>query len=99
MAALYPSQSNAARFVKEFVIKSFDLLGLDWQKYVETDARYFRPREVDYLLGDATKAKEKMKWQAKVNFNQLAKIMIESDMQLAQKEVRLAGCCGSTSKF
>ena len=85
--------------VKEFVIKSFDLLGLDWQKYVETDARYFRPTEVDFLLGDATKAKEKMKWQPKVNFNQLAKIMVESDMQLAQKEARLAGCCGSTSKF
>ncbi len=85
--------------VKEFVIKSFDLLGLDWQKYVETDARYFRPTEVDFLLGNATKAKEKMKWQPKVNFNQLAKIMVESDMQLAQKEVRLTGCCGSTSKF
>jgi GDPmannose 4,6-dehydratase len=74
--------------VKEFVVKTFDSLGLDWGKYVEIDPRYFRPTEVDFLLGDATKAREQIKWQPRVDFNQLVKLMVESDMELAEKEAR-----------
>jgi GDPmannose 4,6-dehydratase len=77
--------------VKEFVVKTFDSLGLDWEKYVEIDPRYFRPTEADFLLGDATKAREKLKWQPKVDFNQLVKIMVDSDMEFAQKEARSGG--------
>jgi GDPmannose 4,6-dehydratase len=77
--------------VKEFLIKTFDLLGLDWNKYVEIDQRYYRPMEVDFLLGDSTKAKNKLGWQPKVNFEQLVKIMVESDLELAQKETYLKG--------
>ena len=77
--------------VKEFLIKTFDLLGLDWNKYVEIDQRYYRPMEVDFLLGDSTKAKNKLGWQPKVNFGQLVKIMVESDLELAQKETYLKG--------
>lgn len=77
--------------VKEFVVKAFDSLGLDWETYVEVDPRYFRPTEVDFLLGDATKARDKLKWQPKVDFNQLVKLMVDSDMELAQKEARSGG--------
>ncbi len=77
--------------VKEFLEKAFDLLGMDWNKYVVIDSRYFRPKEVDFLLGDPAKAGDKLKWQPKVNFGQLVKIMVESDMELAEKEAHLKG--------
>ena len=75
--------------VKEFVARVFDKLGLDWGKYVVTDPRYFRPTEVDILLGDATKAKEKLGWTPKVSFDALIEMMIDSDMELARQEKTL----------
>ena len=76
---------------REFVQKVCELLNLNWKKYVEIDQRYLRPTEVDYLLGDPTKAKIKLGWQPKVNFEQLVRIMVESDLELAQKEAHLKG--------
>lgn len=72
--------------IKEFLDEVFGHLSLDWKKYVETDPRYFRPTEVDLLLGDAGKAKKLLGWQPKVTFKQLAKMMTDADMKIAEKE-------------
>jgi len=76
--------------VKEFLQLAFDQVGLDWQKYVEYDPRYTRPTEVDQLLGDATKAKRELGWEPKVRFKDLVKLMVDADLQLAEKEKRYA---------
>ncbi len=72
--------------VREFLDEVFGHLDLDWEKYVEIDPRYYRPTEVDLLLGDAAKAKKVLNWQPKVDLKQLAKMMVDTDMQLAEKE-------------
>jgi GDPmannose 4,6-dehydratase len=73
--------------VKEFLQVAFDHLDLDWKKYVEIDKRYFRPTEVDLLLGDATKARKQLKWKPKVSFVNLVKMMVDADMTAVEKEV------------
>ena len=75
--------------VREFAEKVFSKLDLDYNKYVAIDPRYFRPTEVDVLLGDASKAKKILNWQPKVTFDKLIDMMIAADMQLAQKEKTL----------
>jgi GDPmannose 4,6-dehydratase len=72
--------------IRQFLDYTFDYLDLDWNKYVEIDPRYFRPTEVNLLLGDASKAKEKLGWTAKTSCKELAELMIDHDMELAQKE-------------
>lgn len=67
--------------VKEYVKEAFSYVGLDWQKYVEIDKRYFRPTEVEELIADTTKAKKKLNWQPKVKFDDLLKVMIDADMR------------------
>ena len=67
--------------VKEFVEKAFSYAGLDWKYYVKIDPRYFRPTEVEELVSDPTKAKEKLNWNPKVEFDDLVKIMIDADMR------------------
>ena len=71
--------------VKEFVEEVFGYLDLDWQQYVEIDRRYFRPSEVDFLLGDAGKAKKILNWEPKITFKELARIMTDADMKIAQR--------------
>jgi len=82
--------TGAAYSVREFVEKAFGLLDLDWHDHVEIDPRYFRPTEVDHLLGDASKAKKVLEWQARVSFDELAKMMVEHDMELAEDEKAVA---------
>ena len=72
--------------VKEFVEEVFGYLDLDWQQYVEIDERYFRPSEVDILLGDAGKARKILNWEPKVTFRELARMMTDVDMKIAQRE-------------
>ena len=72
--------------VREFLDEVFGHLDLDWNKYIEIDPRYYRPTEVDLLLGDASKARKKLNWEPKVTFKQLAQMMTDSDMKLAQDE-------------
>lgn len=67
--------------VREFLDEAFGLVNLDWHKYVEIDKRYYRPAEVDLLLGDPTKAKEKLGWKPKTTFKELVKIMLEYDLK------------------
>lgn len=73
--------------VKDFVEVAFKEAGLDWQKYVEVDPRYFRPAEVDALVGDFSKAKKQLGWEPKTDWKELAKIMVKSDMELVDKEL------------
>jgi GDPmannose 4,6-dehydratase len=72
--------------VREFVEEVFGYLDMDWQKYVEIDPRYFRPSEVDFLQGGASKAKRILGWEPKVTFKALAKIMTDADMKIAMEE-------------
>jgi GDPmannose 4,6-dehydratase len=74
--------------VREFLAASFEYLELDWQDYVEIDPRYFRPTEVDVLLGDASKARESLGWVPKVGFKELVEMMVDSDMKLAEAELK-----------
>ena len=72
--------------VREFCAAVFDHLGLDYQKYVVSDPRYFRPTEVELLIGDASKARNKFGWTAKTKFSELAKLMADADLALLKKE-------------
>jgi GDPmannose 4,6-dehydratase len=72
--------------VREFVGRVFSKLDLDYNKHVVVDKRYFRPTEVDVLLGDSTKAKKALGWQPKVTFDKLVDMMIAADLELAKKE-------------
>ncbi|MBK5100749.1 MAG: GDP-mannose 4,6-dehydratase [Desulfobacteraceae bacterium] len=75
--------------VREFTEKVFQRLDLDYRQHVEIDQRYFRPTEVDVLLGDSSKARKTLGWEPKVGFDQLIDIMIEADLELARKEKTL----------
>ncbi|OGW57970.1 MAG: GDP-mannose 4,6-dehydratase [Nitrospirae bacterium RIFCSPLOW2_12_42_9] len=85
----YVIATGETHSVKEFVEKVFNSLELDWEKHVQIDHRYFRPAEVDILMGDATKAREKLGWEPKVRFEDLVKMMVEHDMELASQEKTL----------
>jgi GDPmannose 4,6-dehydratase len=75
--------------VREFVEKVFSSLDLDWQKYVAIDPRYFRPTEVDILLGDPSKAFTTLGWKPKVGFEELIRLMVDADMDAAKREKTL----------
>ncbi len=66
--------------VQEFVEEAFRYVGLDWEEYVKIDPRYFRPTEVELLLADPAKAREKLGWEPKVTFKELVRIMVDADM-------------------
>src|SRR5258706_4316384 len=82
----YVVATGETHSVREVLDEVFGRLGLDWKKYVEIDPRYFRPAEVDLLLGDAAKARKQLNWTPAVTFKTLAKMMTESDWQLAKRE-------------
>jgi GDPmannose 4,6-dehydratase len=71
--------------VREFLTEAFEYAKLDWKKYVVIDKRYLRPTEVDLLLGDSSKARRVLKWKPKVNFKQLVRMMVDSDMQVVRQ--------------
>ncbi len=82
----YVVATGESHSVREFVAEVFSYLDLDWQKYIEIDQRYFRPTEVDYLQGDASKAKKVLKWEPRVTFKELARMMTGADMKIAEDE-------------
>ncbi len=82
----YIVATGESHSVRDFVAEVFGYLDLDWQKYVEIDQRYFRPTEVDYLQGDASKAKKVLKWEPRVTFKELARMMTDADMKIAENE-------------
>ena len=67
--------------VRDFLNQAASLVGIEWQKVVEIDKRYFRPTEVDLLVGDATKAREKLGWKPKVSFSELVRLMMKADLE------------------
>ena len=72
--------------IKDFLGHAFEYLELDWNDYVEIDPRYFRPTEVNLLLGDCSKAKDLLGWTAKTSCKELAEIMVDHDLELAKQE-------------
>jgi len=73
--------TGEAHSVREFLEEAFSYNDLDWREFVEIDPRYFRPTEVDFLLGDATKARQLLGWQPRVKFRELVRIMVDADLQ------------------
>ena len=82
----YVVATGESHSVREFLDEVFGYLGQDWHRYVEVDPRYFRPTEVDILEGDPGKAKKDLKWEPKVTFAELARMMTDADMKLAEHE-------------
>jgi GDPmannose 4,6-dehydratase len=72
--------------VRDFAKKAFEIVGLDYQDYVITSEAYYRPNEVEHLLGDSSKAKNELNWEPKTTFNNLVKLMVESDLKHAESE-------------
>jgi GDPmannose 4,6-dehydratase len=85
----YVIATGETHSIREFLDVAFGHVGLDWQEHVEIDARYYRPTEVELLVGDFSKAKRKLKWEPKVKFAELAKLMVDSDIK--QLQDHLAG--------
>ncbi len=82
----YVVATGSAYSVSEFLDEAFSLMNLDWKEFVEIDPRYFRPSEVDYLLGNAQKAEKALGWKPKVDFKALVKKMVDSDWEIAKRE-------------
>lgn len=78
--------TGEAYTVRDFAEVAFGHAGLDWRDYVEVDPRYLRPTEVDYLMGDASKAREVLGWRPKVSFEELVRMMVDADLELASQE-------------
>jgi GDPmannose 4,6-dehydratase len=81
--------TGEAHTVREFLELAFEYVGVDWQKHVEIDPRYFRPAEVAHLQGDARRARERLAWQPRVDFKALVGMMADEDMELARQEKTL----------
>jgi GDPmannose 4,6-dehydratase len=77
----YVVATGETHSIREFLDISFAYVNLDWQDYVEFDPRYLRPAEVDLLMGDPTKAKQKLGWEPSVTFEQLVALMVEADLR------------------
>jgi GDPmannose 4,6-dehydratase len=84
----YVLATGETHSIREFLDETFGYLDVDWQRHVEIDPRYYRPAEVDLLLGDPTKARTKLGWEPKVTFRELARLMVDHDMKLAERERR-----------
>jgi GDPmannose 4,6-dehydratase len=81
----YVIATGETHSVREFCEEAFGAVGLDWKDFVKVDAKYFRPAEVDILLGDPSKARRELGWTPKVTFKQLARLMVEADLESAGK--------------
>ena len=91
----YVVATNETHSVREFLDVAFSHAGLDWRQHVAIDENYFRPAEVDLLIGDYSKAKQKLGWQPKTTFNALARLMVDADIQMVKDHLagkgRVAG--------
>jgi GDPmannose 4,6-dehydratase len=82
----YVLATNETHSVREFCEVAFAHVGLKWQDHVKYDERYERPAEVDLLIGDPSKAKEKLGWEPQTKFAELAKLMVDADVEIARCE-------------
>jgi GDPmannose 4,6-dehydratase len=91
----YVIATNETHSVREFLEAAFTHAGLDWNKYVEIDPRYYRPAEVDLLIGDYSKARRQLSWQPRTKFLDLVKLMVDADIELLRRhregEIRVIG--------
>ncbi len=81
----YVVATNETHSVKEFCEIAFGRVGLDWQQYVEVSEKYFRPAEVDLLIGDPAHAKKQLNWEPKVSFKQLVEMMVDADVDALKR--------------
>ncbi len=84
----YVIATGETHSVRELVETAFSYVGLDWRQYVEIDPRYYRPAEVELLVGDASKAAERLGWRPKTKFEQLIRLMLDHDLQMAFTQLR-----------
>jgi GDPmannose 4,6-dehydratase len=84
----YVVATGEAHSVRELCEEAFGHVGLDYREFVAVDPRYYRPTEVDYLLGDPSKATKQLGWTPKTSFKELVRLMMESDVELAEREKR-----------
>ncbi len=84
----YVIASEETHSVREFCEIAFSHVGLDWQQYVKTDKQFYRPAEVNLLLGDCSKAKTKLGWKKKHSFSDLVQMMVEADLKYVEKHIR-----------
>jgi GDPmannose 4,6-dehydratase len=83
----YVIATGETHSVREFCQEAFGCVGLDWQQFVKVDPKYFRPAEVDLLLGDAAKARNQLGWAPRVTFKELARLMVEADLEMAGRHL------------
>ena len=83
----YVIATGETHSVKEFCEEAFAHAGLDWSKHVEIDKRYYRPAEVDLLIGDASKAKQVLGWEPKTRFKDLVKLMVDADLKTLEDQL------------
>src|SRR5438034_11131809 len=83
----YVIATGETHSIREFLDLSFGLAGLEWEQYVHIDPRYYRPAEVDLLIGDASKAKKQLGWAPKTTFPELVRIMTEADIAMLEHEM------------
>ena len=84
----YVIATGETHSVQEFVEESFRAIGIkNWKDFIEQDERYMRPAEVDYLIGDCSKAKKELKWEPSVSFKQLVEMMVASDIDMLKKQI------------
>ena len=91
----YVIATGEARSVREFLDEAAACLDLDWRAHVEIDPRYYRPAEVDLLLGDATKARAALGWAPRTSFRDLVGMMVGDDLALAHREAAQASALGA----
>jgi GDPmannose 4,6-dehydratase len=82
----YVIATGETHSVRELVEEAFSYVGLDWRKYVKDDPRYYRPSEVDILIGDPTKAKKFLSWEAKTRFKGLVRLMVDADIEALNRQ-------------
>jgi GDPmannose 4,6-dehydratase len=95
----YVLGTGEAHTVREFLDEAFRYLDLDWNEYVDTDRRYCRPAEVDFLCADASKARELLGWEPKIKFTELVQIMVDADVEAIGVKPKGAGCQILSEKF
>jgi GDPmannose 4,6-dehydratase len=82
----YVIATGETHTVREFLAEAFSCVGLDWQKHVDIDPKYYRPAEVDLLIGDASKAREKLGWKPQTSFKELVRLMVDTDVAGLEEE-------------
>jgi len=87
----YVIATGETHSIRDLLDEAFGYVGLDWKEHVDIDARYYRPAEVDLLIGDASKAKRKLGWEPKIRFKELVQLMMDADTAIAENEAYANG--------